>query len=39
MYWDCSGRILSPLNSSLHESLGLDPVIILETVMQRRILK
>ena len=29
MYWDCSGRILRCLNSSLQESLGLDPLLIL----------
>jgi len=29
MYWDCSGRILNRLNGSLHESLGINPAIIL----------
>ena len=29
IYWDCNGRILKCLNSSLQESLGLDPVMIL----------
>ena len=28
MYWDCNGRILKCLNSSLQEFLGLGPVMI-----------
>jgi hypothetical protein len=28
IYWDCNGRILKCLNSSLQDSLGLDPLMI-----------
>jgi len=29
IYWDCNGNILNFLNSPLHKSFGLDPVMIL----------
>ena len=29
MYWDCNGSTFNFLNSPLHESLGLNPVMIV----------